>query len=280
MKRPLSATTLGVYQQLAQWLESRHRSGLRILGINGGQGSGKSTLAAWLHQYMQEQYGLNLLVLSLDDFYLSRADRTQLASEIHPLLITRGVPGTHDVTAGIAALNALQNLQAGQLYALPQFSKAQDDVLPAAQQRLIQQRPDLIVLEGWCVGTPAQRNTHLAEPLNPLERDEDSDGRWRQYVNQQLAGPYAKWFALLDAVVFLQVPGWEQMQMWRAQQERETISANAAVGGMKTAEQLDHFMQHYQRLAEHAMRVMPGLADVTMPLNTQHEVTQLQLRQD
>ena len=35
--------------------------------------------------------------MSLDDFYLPRAERVDLAKSIHPLAITRGPPGTHDV---------------------------------------------------------------------------------------------------------------------------------------------------------------------------------------
>ena len=32
-----------------------------------------------------------------DDFYLTQAQRQDLAQQIHPLLKSRGVPGTHDV---------------------------------------------------------------------------------------------------------------------------------------------------------------------------------------
>ena len=49
-------------------------------------------------------HGLRAAILSLDDIYLSGADRLQRANTIHPLLATRGVPGTHDVGLGLQLL--------------------------------------------------------------------------------------------------------------------------------------------------------------------------------
>ena len=42
-----------------------------FLGINGCQGSGKSTLSAFICDYLTQEHGLNVVVMSLDDFYLS-----------------------------------------------------------------------------------------------------------------------------------------------------------------------------------------------------------------
>ena len=65
---------------------------LLCIGMNGAQGSGKSTLARFLQIYFQELHGLSVVILSLDDLYLTRADRIALAEEVHPLFKTRGVP--------------------------------------------------------------------------------------------------------------------------------------------------------------------------------------------
>jgi D-glycerate 3-kinase len=78
-----------------------------IIGINGTQGSGKSTLADYLCTMLGEQ-GLNCVSLSLDDFYLTRAERETLAAEVHPLLKTRGVPGTHDVSLALQTIDSLR----------------------------------------------------------------------------------------------------------------------------------------------------------------------------
>lgn len=271
----LSPATLQAYEELAAWLATRHRrTGLRVLGINGAQGSGKSTLAAFLVSHLAQHYGLSALAVSLDDFYLSRATRAGLAATVHPLLITRGVPGTHDVQRGIACLRALPHLKPGEVCTLPTFSKATDEPLGPEHDRVITKAPDLVLFEGWCVGTPPQDAAALATPINELERREDPDGIWRRYVNQQLAGPYAEWFALLDALVYLQVPGWEQVRQWRAQQERETA---ASIGGQSVL--LDdglreRFMQHYQRLTKHALETVPQTAHGLLILDRDHEVAE------
>jgi D-glycerate 3-kinase len=67
----------------------------RIVGIAGSQGSGKSTLARIVVEHFREQ-GISATSVSLDDFYLTQAERVALADAVHPLLRTRGVPGTHD----------------------------------------------------------------------------------------------------------------------------------------------------------------------------------------
>src|SRR5689334_11864372 len=100
---------------LAQWIASKVRPGrLLTIGINGAQGSGKSTLAALLHDLLEDGAGLRTVVLSIDDFYRTRAERQGLAREVHPLLETRGVPGTHDVALARHVLARLRELGRGE----------------------------------------------------------------------------------------------------------------------------------------------------------------------
>ena len=77
-----------------------------IIGINGAQGTGKSTLAKLLTSLLQQQ-GLGVANLSIDDFYLSKAKRADLASRVHPLLTSRGVPGTHDTELALRTVSEL-----------------------------------------------------------------------------------------------------------------------------------------------------------------------------
>ncbi|HEY1076989.1 MAG TPA: hypothetical protein VGE51_09915 [Fontimonas sp.] len=270
MNAAFSAQTRNHYAALAHWIAARRcEQGLRVLGINGGQGSGKSALAGFLVGELQSRHGLNAIAVSLDDFYLARADRAALAARVHPLLNTRGVPGTHDVHRGIASLKALR---AGESCALPRFSKASDDRLPASEDRIVSSQPDLILFEGWCVGTPPQAAADLQVPINALERSEDPSAHWRRYVNDQLAGPYAEWFSMLDALVYLAVPGWPQVREWRAQQERDTAAQNGGTSTLFSAAELDRFIQHYQRLTLHALAVLPPVADVVLRLDAAHNV--------
>lgn len=260
-------TTAATYRRLAAWIAERHAGGDRIIGINGAQGSGKSTLAAFLAGELAAAHGLHAVAVSIDDFYLSRAARQHLADTVHPLLATRGVPGTHDVPLGMQCLAALRS---GQGCTLPVFSKADDDLRPPDQWRHIGQPADLVLFEGWCVGTPPQADEALREPVNALERDEDPDGRWRRHVNAQLAGPYARWFDLLDALVYLHVPDWDQVRTWRAQQEAETAAASGRPTALSTASRLDRFLAHYERLTRHGLATLPGIADRTLRIDGGH----------
>ena len=98
-----------------------------LVGFSGCQGSGKSTLVALMAKVMREVYGVSTVVLSLDDFYLTKAARAALAESIHPLFATRGVPGTHDLALLNEAISALRQSGPGGAVHLPAFDKALDD---------------------------------------------------------------------------------------------------------------------------------------------------------
>ncbi len=271
----LSTTTQDSYSRLADWLVARleKRSDIpAVIGINGAQGSGKSTCSHWLRERLARRHGLNVAVLSLDDFYRTRAERQALAARVHPLLATRGVPGTHDVELGMAKIRELQSCPASDQVVLPCFDKASDDRKPAEQGIVVPGDVDLILFEGWCVGVPAQPVAALQEPINELERQEDAQGHWREYVNAQLAGPYAAWFATLDALVLLAAPGWEPVFEWRSQQERETAARNPHGVGVMDEDALRRFMAHYERLTRHALEVLPSVADALLCLDLAHSV--------
>ncbi len=177
-----------------------------VIGICGAQGSGKSTLAKLLKLLIEGDGTWRAEYLSLDDLYLSHAERLRLATDVHPLLATRGVPGTHDVALGIRTIDALTSGDAGTSVALPSFDKSTDDRVAPSLWSQVSAPVDIILFEGWCVGALPQSDESLADPINALERDEDGDGHWRGYVNEQLAGPYRTLFDRLDHLVYLKAP--------------------------------------------------------------------------
>lgn len=276
----LDQRTLAFYRQLAAWMAGHGRGqGGSIFGINGGQGSGKSTAAAFLKHELLSVHGLRAVVLSLDDFYLPRADRERLARDVHPLFATRGVPGTHDVQLGGDTLDKLRELRKGESLALPQFSKADDDRMSPSRWPNATGPVDIVLFEGWCVGTPPQTSAELVEPANALEADEDADGRWRHIVNEQLRTSYDDWYSRLDALVFLRVPDIDCVRRWRWQQEQDTASAaDSKATGLQSRTQLDRFIQHYERLTTHALRVLPERADVLLTLGEDHAVGSILFR--
>jgi D-glycerate 3-kinase len=237
---------------------AQRKNGKRTLlvGINGAQGSGKSTVCRFLEALLAE-HGLRAVTLSLDDLYLTRAERQAAAADIHPLFATRGVPGTHDVPLGMAVLD---RLLAGQPADLPRFDKAADD-----RSSAVHRAPgpvDVVLFEGWCIGAAPQPPGALREPLNDLERDEDPEGTWRGEVNRRLATDYAELFARIDLLIMLKVPDFDAVRANRRLQE-EKLGAGPAVMDQAA---LNRFLAHYERLTEHMFAEMPARADILVEI--------------
>ncbi len=250
-----------------------------VVGINGAQGAGKSTLAQSLQTQLADPHQLRAVIFSLDDLYLPRAERERLARQLHPLLLTRGVPGTHDVELGVRMLEGLKSLQRGAVLHCPRFIKAVDDRAPESEWGTVEGPVDVILFEGWCVGTPPQTEDELREPVNELETREDPDGRWRRYVNDRLATVYPRLFGQIARLVFLKVPDFQSVFRWRLQQEADNVKAvtSGAVRGMHP-EELRRFIQHYERLMRHALYTLPERADVVLELGPEHEITGMSFR--
>ena len=230
-------------------------------GITGLQGSGKTTLA---HQVaaLAARGGRAVVVLSIDDVYLDQPARAQLARDVHPLLATRGPPGTHDVALACGVLDALRD---GKSVPLPRFDKMGDRRWPQAAWPA-SGRADLVLLEGWFNQVPAEHEDDLADPRNALERDEDPVGTWRRYCNAALGRDYPPLWQRMDRSLFLQPPGFEAVPGWRWQQEQTLRAANPACTAMDEAQVL-RFVQHFERVSRQALRTLPGLADVVVELD-------------
>ena len=246
---------------------ARKRAGSRtpVLAVAGPQGSGKSTL---LREAIARDGGIG--GLSLDDVYLRRSEREALARAIHPLLATRGPPGTHD----LALLETtLTSLTAGGRTCVPSFDKLTDDRRPQADWPVFEGAPSLIVVEGWCLGATPEAEAALLAPINRLEAEMDQQGRWRRHVNSQLAGPYQAAFMAFDAILFLKAPRFEIVQEWRGQQERELRRRPL---GIQEEQDLARFIQHYERITRHMLQ--GGVrADVTAHLADIRGVTAITL---
>ncbi len=254
--------------RLAQLAEASSRP--VIVGLNGAQGSGKSTLSQYLSQMMPMQFGVNCHVLSIDDFYLSKAKRKKLAASVHPLLAIRGVPGTHDVPRLLDALAGFIE-PAVQSVTVPIFDKLKDDRTRRVHKIQKSAKPTIVLFEGWCVGIPAQRQLALSVPASSFEFSNDNNGVWRSYVNERLGADYADVFKLLDRLSMLKPPCFEAVYDWRVDQEIRLVArrrqefSSESIRGMSVKE-VGEFVENFRRLTCHALEVLPGIANETWEL--------------
>ena len=267
------------YLPLAGRIAKHHADAGRplLIGINGSQGSGKSTLAALLTELLTKKFDLKTIDLSIDVFYLTREARLALAGQVHPLFATRGVPGTHDVN--LMGETLLQLTRESGAVSIPRFDKARDDRYPAEVWDRVSSPFDVIIVEGWCLGTPAQTDEALLQPVNDLEALEDPDGSWRRYVNQQLGGRYQGLYQLLDLWIMLQAPSFECSFRWRLEQEEKLANKlragepeNGTHCRVMTATQLHRFIQHYQRLTEQSLQQLPGRVHYLFRLDAERRI--------
>jgi D-glycerate 3-kinase len=246
-----------------------------IAGIAGAQGTGKTTLARALVPALAAR-GLRAVTLSLDDFYLTHAERAQRGREVHPLLATRGVPGTHDLGIAHQTLEALQNAPPGTAVAVPRFDKQHDDRAPRSEWPVYTGPIDVVVLEGWCLrAEPEVECRSLAVPINALERDEDPDAAARAYVDAQLAGPYQALFARLSWFAFLRAPDMAAVLRWRTQQEDELRAATAGNASRLLDQRgIERLVMGFERITRR-MLATPPPADVMIELDGEHRVAAL-----
>jgi D-glycerate 3-kinase len=242
-----------------------------ILGLSGLQGSGKSTLARVM-KIQAEARGWPTEVLSLDDFYYARSDREGLAQRIHPLLRTRGVPGTHEIELLLSVLAALPQASEKLPVTPPRFDKGRDTRVPPSRWPRITRPPQLVIVEGWALGIRPQLQAALIDPVNELERTEDPDGSWRYWVNKQLRGYQPLW-RKFDALIVLQAPSWEIVRQWRGEQEQDLLARHAPLA--MEADAMARFLAHFERLSRHALATLPALADTCVEYDDGRHVTGL-----
>jgi D-glycerate 3-kinase len=226
-----------------------------LIGVAGAQGSGKTTACQLLEMANRPRFAH----FSLDDVYWSKDERADLADLIHPLFVTRGPPGTHDLDLAIGTIAALKAAKAESATGLPRFDKLRDEPAEKAEWPVFRGKPEAILIDGWCIGALAPESTR---PINALEAI-DSDGKWRESQAIFLREDYAPFFALFDAIVYLRPPNWEIVRSWRGQQEEQLLGR--AMNAEESAK-LDRFMMHYERITR-SMMAGGHVADVVVEMD-------------
>jgi len=258
------------YLPLADWIYSIFKidNKTKIIGLSGGQGAGKSTITEILKFILKKKYKLNLCVFSIDDFYKTKKERKLLSKKIHPLFLTRGVPGTHDLNLMIKTIKQLKKKKFKTVF-IPRFNKSIDDRHRRSKWQKIKNQPDVIIFEGWCVGAKHQTNTELKKPLNLIEKKYDPDCKWRKTVNNLLKNRYKKLFNKIDRLVYLQAPNFSHILKWRWLQEQKM---KLTLKNKKTMSksQVKNFIMFYERITKHMMKNSSKISDLTIFLDKSH----------
>lgn len=255
--------------------QSKENKSPYFIGINGCQGSGKSTLSAFISQYLTCTYSLKVVVMSLDDFYLCQYERKKIADNIHPMFNTRGVPGTHDTQKLTSVLRQLTEQSSN--ITIPTFNKATDEPNDKNTWQYINEPMDIVIIEGWCWGVAPQEDNQLIEPINTLERDNDSQGIWRSYVNQQLTSYYQPLYTTINYWVVLQAPSFDCVYRWRLEQEQKLAQSLPMAEQLKVmnAAKVLNFTQYFQRLTEHGIKTLVNIADTTLFLDENRKINRV-----
>ena len=256
------------------WIKSKAKNKKPfIVGIGGGQGTGKTTITSIISIILKKYFKLNVFKISIDDFYKTRKERFLLSKKLHPLLMSRGVPGTHDINIMLDFFKKVKKSKFKSLR-LPKFNKAIDDRCKKKLWYLIKKRPDVIIFEGWCVGARAEKNNTLKKAINSLEKIDDLKLVWRKFVNQQLKSKYKKLYNHLNTLLYLKVKNFSLLQRWRLKQEKKLWLKNKKLSNNKimSKKEVIRFMQTYQRVTQNMIKGAPKYASIILNLNSNHQI--------
>ena len=265
---------------VSQWISKKvYNNKPFIIGLAGGQGSGKTTISSILSIILKKYFKLNVFVISIDDFYKTRKDRKLLSKNKHPLLITRGVPGTHDIDLILKFFKKVKSKNFKNL-AIPKFNKAIDDRNKKGLWYKLKSKPDVVIFEGWCVGAKAQTNKQLKNPINPLERVYDQNIKWRSHVNDQLKTKYKTLFKQLDGLLYLKAKNFNILRNWRLKQERKLWVQTRNKKNLKIMSSGDviNFMQTYQRITQQMFKDAIKSSSIIMNLNNNHQIEKIKFK--
>lgn len=239
-----------------------------LIGLSGGQGSGKSTISKIFKIILQTKFKLNVVCFSIDDFYKTIYERKRMSKLIHPLFMTRGVPGTHDTKM---LYKVIKNLKKKNFHTIkiPKFDKSIDDRSKIKFWQKIKKKPDIVFFEGWCVGAKPQLPRDLNKPINILEKFEDAKLTWRKKVNNELKTNYKKIYDLIDKKVYLKVPNFGYVLKWRILQERKLkIKTKRKTMSKKD---IKRFIMFYERITKNMKRNYTK-NDIVILLDKKHKI--------
>ena len=268
-----------IYIPISFWIENKfEKKGKTLfLGFSGGQGSGKTTAVKIIKIILKKFFKRKILISSIDDFYKTLKDRNKMSYTVHPLFKTRGVPGTHDVNFVKKSFYFIRKKKFKKIR-LPKFDKSMDDRLKKKSWFNIKERPEIVILEGWCVGAKPQPNSLIKRPINILEKHEDKNLIWRKYANEKLKKEYKRLFAMIDCYIFMKIPNFNMVFKWRLLQENKLRKRSRFKKKIMSYKEIKRFIMFYQRITLQMIKDLSKSASVVMLLNKNHKIKKVIFR--
>ncbi len=247
--------------------EARQESDRTIIqGILGGQGTGKSTLCIIL-KLILNYLGFEVASLSIDDLYLTHAERQELKRQ-DPRLIWRGPPGTHDVDLGLKVIEQCLQEDSQAEILMPRFDKSAwngsgDRVFPEAITK-----PDILFFEGWFVGVQPVPETYFDNPPAPIVTAEDI--QFAKDNNQRLQAYLPLWDKL-DRLIVLYPEDYRLSKQWRKEAEHKMIASGKT--GMSD-EEIDRFVEYFWQALHPELFIKPltKTADLVVEIESDRTV--------
>ena len=267
------------YIPISFWIENKYKEKgeTLFLGLSGGQGSGKTTVSTILKIILKKFFKRRIYVSSIDDFYKTSKERSKMSGKIHSLFKTRGVPGTHDIGLIINFFKIIMKKKFKKIK-LPKFEKANDDRVKIKYWFNVKNKPEIIILEGWCVGAKPQSNHLIKKPINILEKYEDKDSKWREFVNTKLKKEYKKLFNMIDHFIFMKIPDFKAVFRWRLLQETKLKKKSHSNKKIMSYKEIKRFIMFYQRITLQMIKDLSKSASVIMLLKKNHEIKRVIFR--
>lgn len=219
-----------------------------IQGILGGQGTGKTTLGNVL-KFILGYLGFTVATLSLDDLYLTYAER-QALQQRDPRLIWRGPPKTHDVKLGLEVIERCLQQDNPSKILMPRFDKsafkgAGDRTKPEAITK-----PDILLFEGWFVGVRPISEDCFNKPPAPIITSEDL--QFAKDSNRRLRAYLPLW--KLDSLIVLYLKDYRLSKQWRKEAEQKAIATGKS--GMSD-EEIDRFVEYFWKSVHPKLFIQP-----------------------
>ena len=229
---------LPVYGYLHHLLELKRDSGTTgplCVGISAPQGCGKTTLTDLMKELFMERNNASVAVMSLDDFYLTAADRKAVREKHqgNSLVELRGSAGTHDLDL---MMNTVRTLQNGEPCTVPRYDKSvnngKGDRAADTEWANFEKSPDIILFEGWMLGF---------DPIESVNSEE------MEIVNSYLT-EYKALHECFDGWLVIGLTSMDLVYKWRQHAESKMI-ANGKPG--MTEEEVRDFINRFMPSYEH-----------------------------